>query len=158
MPTPPPSVAAFLAGHRLIVAGVSRSGSAPANAIFRRLLAVGHEVIPVNPNATAVEGHPCHADVASVPGPVHGLLVATHPDQSAQVVREALARGIQHIWFHRSFGDGSVSPEALALCREQGIAPIVGGCPLMYCPPVDLGHRFFHWCLRLQRRLPDQAG
>lgn len=52
----PPPIAAFLAGHRIVVAGVSRSGSAPANAILRRLRAGGHEAIPVNPNATAASG------------------------------------------------------------------------------------------------------
>ena len=58
------------------------------------------------------------------------------------------------MWFHRSFGEGSVSEAALQACAEFGIEPIVGGCPLMYCGPVDPGHRFFRWWLRLQRRVP----
>jgi predicted CoA-binding protein len=59
----PRPVADFLAGKRIIVAGVSRSGSAPANAIFRRLRESGHEVIPVNPNASQIEGQQCYPDV-----------------------------------------------------------------------------------------------
>jgi hypothetical protein len=148
------SVADFLAGKRIIVAGVSRSGSAPANAIFRRLRESGHEVIPVNPNASQVEGQQCYPDVRSVPGPVHGVMVVTHPSISAAVAREAIERGVKHIWFHRSFGSGSVAPEALQECRALGVDPIVGGCSLMYCQPLDLGHRFFRWWLRLQRRVP----
>jgi predicted CoA-binding protein len=154
MATIPKSIAAFLAGKRIVVAGVSRSGSAPANAIFRRLRETGHEVIPVNPNASQVEGQQCYPDLRSVPGPVHGVMVATHPSISAEVARAALERGVQHIWFHRSFGSGSVAPEAITECRAQGVEPIVGGCPLMYCQPVDPAHRFFRWWLGLWRRVP----
>ncbi|MBI4912027.1 MAG: CoA-binding protein [Acidobacteria bacterium] len=150
----PISIEAFLAGGRLVVAGVSRSGSAPANAIFRRLRAAGHEVVPVNPQATEIEGVTCYPSVRAVPGEVHGLLVATHPGVAAQVVGEALDRGIRHIWFHRSFGTGSVSPEAVEVCRARGVEPIVGGCPLMYLPPVDLGHRCFRWWLGRRGRVP----
>lgn len=150
----PSSVAAFLDGKRLVIAGVSRSGNAPANLIFRRLRDSGHEVVPLNPNALEVEGRRCYADLQSVPGPIDGVMVATHPSVAIDVVRAALERGIRHIWFHRSFGSGSVSTEAVALCRARGVEPIVGGCPLMYCPPVDPGHRFFRWWLRLLNRVP----
>jgi predicted CoA-binding protein len=150
----PQSVADFLAGKRIIVAGVSRTGSAPANAIFRRLRDTSHEVIPVNPNASELEGQQCYPDVRSVPGLVHGVMVVTHPSLSADVARAALERGVKHIWFHRSFGSGSVASEALQKCREGGVEPIVGGCPLMYCEPLDPAHRFFRWWLGLLRRVP----
>src|SRR5512141_1773650 len=150
----PSSVVAFLDGKRIVVAGVSRSGNAPANAIFRRLRDTGHEVIAVNPNAASVEGEKCYPDLRSAPEPIDGVMVVTHPSVAADIARSAIERGIKHIWFHRSFGSGSVSPEALAVCRAGGVEPIVGGCPLMYCHPVDPGHRFFRWWLRLRHRVP----
>lgn len=150
----PPAVAAFLDGKRIVVAGVSRSGQAAANAIFRRLRDTGHDAIPVNPNASELEGTRCYADIASVPDPVHGAMIATHPGVATEVARAALDRGVRHVWFHRSFGEGSVAPEAVALCRERGVEPIVGGCPLMYCGSVDPAHRAMRWLLRLRRRVP----
>jgi predicted CoA-binding protein len=150
----PPAVSAFLDGRRIVVAGVSRSGNAPANAIFRRLRDAGYEVVPVNPNAAEVEGQTCYRDIQSVPGPIDGVMVVTHPAVSADVVRTALERGVRQIWFHRSFGAGSVSTDAVAFCRSRGVEPIVGGCPLMYCSPVDPGHRLFRWWLRLRHRVP----
>jgi predicted CoA-binding protein len=150
----PPAVEAFLDAKRIAVAGVSRSGSAPANAVFRRLRDTGHDAIPVNPNASDVEGRTCYPDVRSVPGHVDAVMVVTHPAVSAEVARQAVQRGVKHIWFHRSFGAGSVSPEAIGICREAGVEPIVGGCPLMYCPPIDPGHRFFRFWLRLRHRVP----
>jgi predicted CoA-binding protein len=81
-------------------------------------------------------------------------MVVTHPQAALQVVNDGLARGVKHIWFHRSFGDGSVADEAVEACRAGGVEPIVGGCPMMYCPPVDVGHRFFRWWLRAKGRVP----
>ncbi len=153
LPIPQP-VAEFLAGRRIAVAGVSRAGNTPANAIFRRLRDAGHEVIPVNPAAGEVEGVRCFPDLASVPDAIHGVMVVTHPAVSAAVARAAVERGIRHVWFHRSFGAGSVSPEAVRECRAAGVEPIVGGCPLMYCQPVDVGHRCFRWWLRMRHRVP----
>lgn len=150
----PPAVAAFLAGKPIVVAGVSRSGNAPANAIFRRLRDTGREPIPVNPNAGEVEGRTCYPNIESVPEAIHGVMVVTHPNASADVVRAALKRGVKHVWFHRSFGDGSVSTEAVEACRAGGVEPIVGGCPLMYCQPVDPAHRLFRWWLSRQHRVP----
>jgi predicted CoA-binding protein len=106
----PPSIADFLAGKRIAVAGVSRTGRAPANAILRRLRECGHDAIPVNPNASELEGSRAYPDLSAIPGEVHGVLVATHPSVGAALVREAAARGIRRIWFHRSFGEGSVCP------------------------------------------------
>jgi predicted CoA-binding protein len=154
MPSTPPRVAAFLEGRRIAVAGVSRSGKTPANAIFQRLRDVGHDVFAVNPNAQEIAGERSYPDVRSVPGPVHGLMVVTHPDAAPAVVRDALDAGVKHVWFHRSFGTGSVSDAAVELCHRAGVEPIVGGCPMMYCGPVDPVHRAFRWLLRLRRRVP----
>lgn len=150
----PPEVAAFLQGGRLAVAGVSRTGKAPANAIFRRLRETGHEVIALNPNATEVDGVRCYPDLTASPGPVDGVVIATHPDAAAGVVRQCAEHGVQRVWMHRSFGEGSVSEEALAECERRGIRAIAGGCPLMYCGSVDPFHRCMRWWLGRRGRLP----
>jgi uncharacterized protein len=154
MREPPPSVASFLEGKRLAVAGVSRSGRAAANAIFRKLRAAGHEVFPVNPNASEIEGVRCYPDITSVPGPVHGVVVATHPRVALEIVRQCATCGVKHVWFHRSFGQGSVSDDAVRTGEAQGINVIVGGCPMMYCAPVDVAHRCARWFLDWRGRLP----
>ncbi len=150
----PAPVASFLAGKRFVVAGVSRESAQAANAVFRKLQSSGYEVVPVNPATAKVEGVPCYPDLASVPGTLDGVVIATHPKVAADVVRQAAARGIRQIWVHRSFGDGSVSEDALAACNEHGITPIVGGCPLMYCQPIDFGHRCMRWWLARKGRVP----
>lgn len=150
----PESVAAFLDGDRFAVAGVSRQSAESANAIYRKLIASGHETVPVNPNAAEVEGVKCYPDLQSLPEPVHGVVIATHPDVTIDVVRECADLGIRHVWMHRSFGKGSVSDEAVRECEAAGIQCIAGGCPLMYCEPVDFGHRCMRWWLRRRGRVP----
>ena len=48
----PESVAEFLRGKRIAVAGVSRGQPQSANFIFRKLRDAGYETFPVNPRAT----------------------------------------------------------------------------------------------------------
>jgi uncharacterized protein len=150
----PEPVAEFLRGKRIAVAGVSREPGQPANAVFRRLRDSGYEVFPINPNASELEGVRCYPDLGAVPGPIDGVVVATHPDVSADLVRQCAERGISRVWFHRSFGEGSVSEEAVREAEAQGVVCIVGGCPLMYCAPVDFGHRCMRWWLGRQGRVP----
>ena len=148
-------IADFLRGRRIAVVGVSRGTGSAANAVFRKLRDSGYEVFPVNPNASQVEGSRCFPNLASVPGELDGIVVATHPDVSLEVVRQAIDRKIPRIWFHRSFGRGSVSAAAVRECSSHGIRCVVGGCPLMYCEPVDFGHRCMRWWLSWRGRIGE---
>jgi hypothetical protein len=47
----PESVATFLRGRRIAVAGVSRHPGEAANAVFRKLKGSGYEVFPINPGS-----------------------------------------------------------------------------------------------------------
>lgn len=145
----------FLSGDRIAVAGVSRSSDEAANGIYRKLRAEGYQVCPINPNADEVEGDPCYPDLTSVPEPIDGVVIATHPDVAPDLVRECVDLGIRNIWMHRAFGNGSVSTEGVRLCEENGIAVIAGACPLMFCRGADVGHRCIRWVLGVTGKLPD---
>jgi predicted CoA-binding protein len=147
----------FLALKRIAVAGVSRHGDLPSNFIFQKLRDAGYEVFPVNPNADEVEGVRCYHSVREIPGGVQGCVIATLPSVAAAVVRDCAAAGVTHVWMHRLMGQGSVDPEAVRLCEENGIAVIAGACPMMYVAP-DLGHRCFRWILGLTGGLPTPQG
>ncbi len=150
----PEPVARFLRGKRFAVAGVSRQRGAAANAVFKKLRNAGYEVVPVNPHAAEIDGVACHPDLASIPGELDGVVIATHPQVSASIVRQCHQRGVASIWFHRSFGEGSVSQEAVDECRRLGVEGIVGGCPLMFCEPVDIAHKCMRWWLQRTGRVP----
>ncbi len=153
MSTVPQPVAEFLHSRRIAVAGVSRTNGV-GNAVLNKLRASGYSVVPINPNTTEVEGMTCYPDLASVPEAPDAVVFASHPRFASGMVRQCAERGVRRVWFHRSFGEGSVSEEAVRECRALGIEPIVGGCPLMYCEPVDLAHRCMCWWLRRKGRVP----
>jgi len=133
---------------------VSRQPGQAANAIFRKLRDAGYETFAVNPNASEIDGVRCYPSVVSLPGPIDGVVIATPPKAALQIVRDCRDAGIGRVWFHRSFGEGSVSDDAVRQCRAAGIDCIVGGCPLMFCPPVDFGHRCMRSWLQWRGRVP----
>lgn len=148
----------FLAQRRIAVAGVSRSGAEAANLVYRKLRGAGYEVFAVNPKASEVEGDPCYPDLHSIPGDaVDGVVIATPPEVTARIVEDCAALGIPRVWIHRSFGQGSVSEDAVRRCRELGLAVIPGACPMMFCEPVDVGHRCMRFILRVTGGLPTPA-
>jgi len=154
MPKVPESVSQFLRGKCFAVAGVSRASGQPANAIYRRLKDCGYEVFPINPNASQVEGVQSYPNLAAIPAAVDGVVIATHPDVSLGIVEQCSQHGVNRVWFHRSFGGGSVSPQALRECEERGLHYIVGGCPLMFCGRVDFAHKCMKWWLQRRGRIP----
>jgi predicted CoA-binding protein len=147
----------FLAQKRVAVAGVSRDkGKHPVgNLVLERLRKSGHEVFPVNPHMDSFEGGPCYPDLASIPGGVDAVVIATRPEATEQIVRTCLDAGVRRVWMHQSVAAGtSVSPAAVEFCRSNDIRVIAGACPMMYGPGVDFGHRCMRLFLKVTGGLP----
>jgi predicted CoA-binding protein len=143
------AASAFLANKRIAVTGVSRTPAEHgANTVFKRLRDRGYEVFAINPNADEVEGTRCYHDLKSVPGAVEAVVIGTRPGTADATMRECAELGIKHVWMHRGPGSGSVSPTATAYGREHGITVIDGGCPLMFDPTADFGHKIMRVFLR----------
>jgi len=148
----------FLASRRIAVTGVSRSPTSHGgNVVYQRLRERGYEVFAVDPNADTVEGDPCYLDLKSIPGGVGAVVIATRPSIAEQTMRECVDLGIDQVWMHRAFGAGSVSDEATAYGREHGVTVIDGGCPLMFEPCDDGGHRFMRHVFTWTGKVPKQV-
>jgi hypothetical protein len=151
------AAAEFLAQKRIAVTGVSRKPQAHAsNAIYQRLRQRGYEVFAVNPNADTVEGDRCFHDLRSIPGSVDAVVIGTRPETAEATMRECADLGIRRVWMHRSFGRGSVSAAAAAWGREHGIRVIDGGCPLMFGPAADPGHKVMRLLFTLTGKVPKR--
>ncbi|HEY5662588.1 MAG TPA: CoA-binding protein [Ilumatobacter sp.] len=149
------AAADFLANRRIAVTGVSRSPNGHGgNAVYQRLRSRGFDVFAVNPHADEVEGDTCYRDVASIPGGVDAVVIATRPEHATATMTECVELGIGHVWMHRGPGPGSVSADAAAHGRRHGITVIDGGCPLMFDPAADFGHQCMKAMLTLARRVP----
>ena len=150
--------AEFLADKRVAVTGVSRkAGSHGSNVVYKRLRDRGYEVFAVNPNAETVEGDPAYPDLRAIPGGVDAVVIGTRPERADETMRECVDLGIDRVWMHRGPGGGSVSATATAYGREHGVTVIDGGCPCMFGPTADLGHKAMRFVFTLGGNVPKQV-
>ena len=149
----------FLSKKRIAVAGVSREsgGAHGGNPVYLRLRDRGYDVYAVNPNADQVEGDDAYPNLGTIPGGVEAVVIATHPKVAPAVMEECIKLGINHVWMHRGPGAGSVSHEAAEMGRAAGVQVIEGGCPLMYAPTGDVGHKVLRGVLSMVGRIPKQV-
>ena len=145
----------FLSQRRIAVTGVSRTPKDHgANVVYRRLRDRGYEVFAVNPHADAVEGDACYPDLRAIPGGVDAVVIGTRPEHALETVKECIDLSIDKAWMHRGPGAGSVSAAATDLGRQHGMLVIDGGCPCMYAPTSDPGHRVMRSVLTLTGTVP----
>ncbi len=116
-------IRSFLAHGPFAVVGASRDRSKYGNQVLRAYQRHGLKVFPVNPNETEVEGLKCYPDLASLPEPVHGVSIVTPPTVTEQIVEQAAAAGIRHVWMQ----PGAESDAALRRAEELGLETIGGG-------------------------------
>jgi uncharacterized protein len=148
----------FLANRRVAVTGVSRDPqNHGSNVVYRRLRERGYEVFAINPNADELEGDPSYHDLRSIPGGVEAVVIGTRPEIGEHTMRECAELGIEHVWMHRGPGAGSVSEEAANYGREHGIMVIDGGCPCMFDPTADLGHKVMRFVFTLNGNVPKEV-
>jgi uncharacterized protein len=150
------AAAEFLADKRIAVTGVSRTPKTHgSNTVYKRLRERGYQVFAVNPNTGQVEGDRCYRDLASIPGGVQAVVIGTRPEIAEATMRECAELGIKHVWMHRGPGAGSVSAAAAGYGRAHGITVIDGGCPCMFGPTADVGHKIMR--LVYARHVPKQV-
>lgn len=152
------AAAEFLRHKRIAVTGVSRSpGNHGGNVVYNRLRDRGYDVFPVNPKAEEVEGDAAYADLRSIPGGIEAVVIATRPEYADATMRECVELGIEHVWMHRGPGAGSVSGTATTYGRAHGISVIDGGCPCMFGPTADPGHKAMRVLFTLTGNVPKRV-
>ena len=158
MPKIKEAASEFLANKRVAVTGVSRHPkNHGSNIVYQRLRQRGYEVFAVNPSTDEVEGDPCYHDLRSIPGGVDAVVIATRPEIAEDTMRECADLGIKHVWMHRGPGGGSVSETAADYGRKEGIAVIDGGCPCMFEPTADRGHKAMRVIFTLAGNVPREV-
>jgi uncharacterized protein len=152
------AAAEFLSCKRVAVTGVSRTQKGHgSNLVYQRLRQRGYEVFAVNPNAERVEDDPCFRDLKSIPAGVDAVVIGTRPETADATMRECAELGITHVWMHRGPGTGSVNQAAAEYGRQHGITVIDGGCPLMFEPTADVGHKMMRVIYTMNGHVPKKV-
>lgn len=119
---------AFLNASPFAVVGASADRTKYGNKVLRVYLQNKRKVYPVNPKAGEIEGLEAYPDLASLPELPHGVSIITPPSVTEQVVEQAIALGIKHLWMQ----PGAESERAIDLGRENGINVVAQGpCALV---------------------------
>ena len=124
---------AFLASSSFAVVGASTDRSKYGNKVLRCYQQNGRKVFPVNPKAPEVEGLRAYPTLAALPEPVAAISVITPPAATEQVVREAHAASVKHVWMQ----PGAESDEAIRTAEALGMNVIADGPCLL----VVMGYR-----------------
>lgn len=146
----------FLAQKKIAVVGVSDKRETGCNLGYRRFKEAGYTVYAVNPRLTTFEGAPCYPDLQSIPDKPDAVFILANPKVTDLIVQQCVDLGVHHVWMHCMMGTKpglaagmtSVSPEAVRLCHENGIAVIPGTCPNQFLQP-DFGHRIMRMMWRM---------
>ena len=144
----------FLDQKIIAIAGVSRKPMGEVgNPIYKKFRTAGYTVYPINPFADQIEGDKCYPKLSATPKKADAVFIATNPAASLDVVKQCVENGISRIWFHRSFGNGSFSEEAVKLGEDSGLSVIRSGCPMMFIKDADFFHRMVAFFMRIFGKL-----
>jgi predicted CoA-binding protein len=113
----------FLNAKTFAVAGASRDQNKYGNRVFRALLEAGRQVVPLNPTVGVVEGHNAYASVKDLSPAPEALSIVTPPQVTRQIITEAIAAGVKHVWMQ----PGAEDAQASALARAAGLNVIDDG-------------------------------
>ncbi len=142
----------FLAQKTLAVVGVSRDGKTGfGNIVLKEMGAKGYTLLPVHPQAEAIQGRPCARSLAEVAPRVGGAVLVTPPASTSALVREAAAAGITRVWLQQ----GAESEDAVRFCEEHGLAVVHHECIMMFSEPTGFPHRLHRGVWWLLRKLPS---
>ena len=137
----------FLAQKKIAIVGVSDKRETGCNSAYRKFKSAGYQVFAVNPHLTSFDGSPCYPDLKSLPEKPDGVFILANPHVTEEIVRQCVDLGIPRVWMHCMMGTKpglaanmtSVSPQAVTMCRENGVTVIPGTCPNQFLNP-DVGH------------------
>jgi len=143
----------FLGQKRIAVCGLSRTSDSGAGAIYLKLRDHGYDVVPVHPSADMLHGDTCYPTLSDIPGGVDAVFIMNSPDVTEGIVYEAAKLGIQNIWMHdNTMMPSSVSKDASAYAKSQGLNVIDVGCPMMFVEP-DVFHKCMKWIVKVKGRM-----
>jgi len=120
-----PDLAALVTtARRIAVVGASEKPWRESHGVARRLLDLGYEVVPVNPQVDQVLGMHTAGTLAEVEGPIDIVDVFRRAEHAADVARQAVEVGAGTLWLQT----GLTSSEARRIAVEGGLSYVEDTC------------------------------
>jgi predicted CoA-binding protein len=112
---------------RIAVVGASPRPTRPSHGVLVDLVALGYDVVPVNPGTPEVAGLTCYptlAEAVAATGPVDIVDVFRLPPACPEHAREAVAVGARCLWLQL----GIASREAGRIAHDAGLSVVMNRC------------------------------
>lgn len=113
--------------RRIAVIGASDRPGRASYDVFRHVLGVGFDCVPVNPNVAEVAGvraYPTLAEAVEATGPFDIVDVFRRPELCAEHAREAVAADARCLWLQL----GIVDWEAATIAHQAGMDVVMDRC------------------------------
>ena len=132
------AIDAFLQPRKLAFAGVSHDPKKFGFMTYMELKNKGFSVAAINPNCSDLSGDPCYRTIQDLPDDFKHLVILTRKAETLGLVRDAIAKGITHIWIQQM----CETKEAIELAKNHSVNLIYKECILMHSQPVKGFHKF----------------
>jgi predicted CoA-binding protein len=140
----------FLQPRRFAIAGVSRNPKKFGRMVYDELRKSGYTLYPINPNVQEIAGEKCYAGISELPGDVKHLFIATAKEETDGVLREAIQKGITHVWVQQM----AETPDTLQIAADSNMQLISKKCIFMFATPVKGIHQLHKCLMGIFGRLP----
>ena len=103
------------------IIGASSDRRKFGNKALRAWRSQGHTVVPINPNATEVEGEKAYPTVLAYPGAIDEATLYVPAAVGLRAVEDVAAKGIGTVWLN----PGADAPQVVARAKALGLKTIV---------------------------------
>lgn len=131
----------FLNDKHVAVVGVSSKGEGFGVTIYNHLTERNFNVSAVNQNGGMINDKLIYKSLKEIQNKVDTIVTVIPPSETEKVVKEAHELGINQVWMQM----GSVSPEAVTFCEQNGMDLIQNHCVIMFTEPIGFVHKFHKW-------------
>jgi len=140
----------FLNCKKFAIAGVSRNEKKFGNIVYKELKKKSYNIVPVNPYLDTYEVEKCYRSIRESPPDIEAIIIVTKPEITHSVVKEAVEKGIKHIFLQR----GAQNDEAVDYAEENSVNIIQKQCIIMFANPSGV-HKFHRSILKLFGQYPN---
>ena len=110
----------------IAVYGASNKVWRTSRSIFKFLMGVGYNVIPVNPKYDEVLGVKCYPTLSDIETQIDIVDVFRRPSELIPIAEEAVQIGAKSIWFQ----EGVINEDAAEIASSAGLDVIMDRCIL----------------------------